>query len=107
MYVSERPGTEQVTYSQNGNQVVTITIVSGGTGYAAPPTITITGGGSPITTATATCTVNAGAVNTVTITNAGNGYTSNPTVTLTGGGFTKQAQLVATIEETNYIYYGQ
>jgi len=106
MYVDEKDGTEEVTYSQNGKQVQTITIVDGGTGYATAPTITISGGGSPITTATATCTISGGVVNTVTIINAGNGYTENPLVTLSGGGATTTAQLIANINETNYIYTG-
>tara|TARA_R110002020_G_scaffold150_5_gene771 strand:- start:1762 stop:2364 length:603 start_codon:yes stop_codon:yes gene_type:complete len=106
MYVAEKDGSEEVVYSQNGKQVQTITIVDGGVGYTSPPTITITGGGSPITTATATCLVSAGAVNTVTITNAGNGYTENPLVSLTGGGATTTAQLIANINQTNYIYTG-
>ena len=105
MYVTEKAGTEQVSYSQNGRSVQTITIISGGVGYTTPPTITITGG-NPITTATATCTIAAGAITSVTITNSGNGYTSTPTVDLTGGGSTEEAQLVASIQETNYIYSG-
>ena len=105
MYVTEKAGTEEVTYSQNGRSVQTITIVSGGAGYTSAPTLTITGG-SPITTATATCTVSGGAINSVTITNAGNGYTSTPTISMTGGGFTTEGQLIASIEETNYIYSG-
>ena len=79
-----------------------------GTGYTTAPTVTIA---APGTTgghqATATCTVLAGAVNTVTITYAGSGYETNPIVTLTGGGFTAEATITATIEQTNYIYYGQ
>lgn len=105
MYVSEKAGTEEVTYSQNGRSVQTITIVNGGAGYTSAPTIEITGGGF-IEQATATCDIAGGKVNSVTITNAGNGYTSRPTIELTGGGFTTQAQLSASIEETNYIYTG-
>ena len=105
MYVTEKAGTEEVAYSQNGRSVVSITIVSGGAGYTSAPTLTITGG-SPITTATATCTVSGGAIDSVTITNAGNGYTSTPVKSMSGGGFTTEGQLVASIQETNYIYTG-
>lgn len=58
--------------------------LSGGTGYASAPTVTITGGGG--TGATAIANVAGGTVTSFTITNTGTGYTSNPTVTLTGGG---------------------
>ena len=105
MYVTEKAGTEEVAYSQNGRSLVSITIVSGGAGYTSAPTLTITGG-SPITTATATCTVSGGAIDSVTITNAGNGYTSTPVISMSGGGFTTEGQLVASIQETNYIYSG-
>ena len=87
----------------------TLTIQSGGAGYTTSPTITIQsppayGGGQQ---AEAPCTVSGGEVNTVTITYAGSGYITNPIVTLTGGGFTTAANITASIEQTNYIYYGQ
>ena len=106
MYVAEKSGIEEVTYSQNGKGVQSITITDGGAGYTSAPTIVISGGGNPITTATATCTVSGGEINTVTITDPGNGYTSNPTISVTGGGSTTLGRLVANIEETNYIYAG-
>jgi len=43
----------------------------------------------------------------ITITAGGSGYTSAPNVIVTGGGATKQAEVMATLEETNYIFYGQ
>ena len=109
LYLSEKEGSEEVQYVQSAKRVQTLTIQFGGAGYATAPTITIEapptyGGGQ---TATATCTVSGGAVNTVTITYAGSGYTTNPIVTLTGGGFTTAANITASIEQTNYIYYGQ
>jgi len=106
MYVAEKSGIEEVTYSQNGKGVQSITIIEAGVGYTSAPTIVISGGGNPITTATATCTVSGGAINTVTITDSGNGYTSTPTVTIGGGGSTTVGRLVASIKETNYIYAG-
>ena len=108
LYLSEKDGTEEITYIQNAKRVQTLTIQDGGAGYGTVPTITIAApdlnGGQQ---ATATCTVSGGAVNTVTITYAGSGYTTNPIVTLTGGGFTTAANITASIEQTNYIYYGQ
>ena len=108
LYLSEKDGSEEVQYIQNAKRVQALTIQSGGTGYATAPTVTIA---APGTTggkqATATCTISGGVVNTVTITYAGSGYTTNPIVTLTGGGFTTAATITASIEQTNYIYYGQ
>ena len=103
--LTEEVGDEQVQYVQKAKSVQTLTVTYAGTGYTSPPTITITG--DNITQATATCTILAGAVNTVTITDAGSGYTTNPTVTVTGGGATEDASIVANIEQTNYIFYGQ
>ena len=108
LYLSEKAGDEEVQYIQNAKRVQTLTIAYGGTGYATAPTVTIA---APGTTggkqATATCTVSGGVINTVTITYAGSGYTTNPIVTLTGGGFTSPGTITASIEQTNYIYYGQ
>jgi len=108
LYLAEKDGSEEVQYIQNAKRVQTLTIAFGGTGYAVAPTVTIaapgTNGGQQ---ATATCTILAGVVNTVAITYAGSGYETNPIVTLTGGGFTDAATITATIEQTNYIYYGQ
>ena len=105
MYIDEKSGTEEVSYIQSANSVQTLSIKYGGAGYTSAPTLTITG--DNITQATATATVAGGVVNAVTITNAGSGYTKNPTVTVSGGGATLDASITASIEETNYIYYGQ
>ena len=108
LYLSEKDGSEEVQYIQNAKRVQALTIAYGGLGYATAPTVTIA---APGTTggkqATATCTVLAGIVNTVTITYAGSGYITNPIVTLTGGGFATAANITASIEQSNYIYYGQ
>jgi hypothetical protein len=110
LYLSDiaKPAGDEVQYIQNAKRVQTLTIASGGSGYATAPTVTIAAptlnGG---TTATATCTVSGGVVNTVTITAPGSGYETNPVVTLAGGGFTVPATITASVEETNYIYYGQ
>tara|TARA_R110002073_G_scaffold265180_1_gene428298 strand:+ start:179 stop:886 length:708 start_codon:yes stop_codon:yes gene_type:complete len=107
LYLSEKKGSEEVQYIQNAKRVQTLTIVYGGTGYGSVPDVTIAApSGTGGQTATATCTVLAGVVNTVTITYAGSGYTTNPIVTVTGGGGSG-ATITATIEQTNYIYYGQ
>ena len=60
--------------------VSSITLGSGGTGYASAPAVSITGGGG--TGATATATVSGGVVTGFTVTAGGTGYTSVPTVTV-------------------------
>lgn len=62
------------------DQVGSITITDGGSGYSAAPTVTISAPTSG-TTATATATVTGGVVTAVTITDPGSGYTTTPTVT--------------------------
>ena len=109
LYLSEKDGSEEITYIQNAKRVQKLTIQFAGAGYDTAPTISIAApdlnGGQQ---ATATCTINIeGFVETVTITYAGSGYSVDPIVTLTGGGFTDAATITATIEKTNYIYYGQ
>jgi hypothetical protein len=104
MLVSEQAGTEEVQYVQNGGEVISLNIATGGLGYSSAPVVTITG--DCITPATATCTVSGGVVNSVTIVNAGNGYTSDPVVTLSNVGETTTASITASIQENNYIYNG-
>jgi len=60
------------------NQVASVTVVSGGTGYLTAPSIVFTSGtGSG---AVATCTVLNGVVQTVTVTSPGSSYATVPTV---------------------------
>lgn len=78
-------GTVYDMYDDNYSDTLDgINLLSGGYGYADPPTVTITGGGG--TGATAVATIANGIVIDITMTNYGRGYVSNPTVTLSGGG---------------------
>ena len=86
--------TATVVYPLGTNALTGVTVVSGGAGYTAAPTVTFSGGGG--TGATATATVSGGAVTAVTLTSAGSGYDSPPTVLLTGGGRTTEATANAT-----------
>lgn len=61
--------------------VNSITFTNLGAGYASAPTLTFTGG-TPLTNATATCTILNGKINSATITNVGNGFKSVPTITI-------------------------
>ena len=58
--------------------VVGITVTNGGSGYAFPPLVTISGGGG--SGATAFSAISDGAVISITVSNAGSGYTSVPQV---------------------------
>ena len=60
--------------------LVSVPIITGGSGYISNPTVSITGGGG--SGATATATVVNGVVTGITITQAGSGYTSAPVVTI-------------------------
>lgn len=66
-----------------GNRIV-LTVTTAGSGYTAAPVITISGGGG--FDAAATVSVTSGRLNVITMQNRGYGYTSAPTVTLTGAG---------------------
>ena len=106
MYVAEKAGTEEVSYTQNAKSVQTLTIAFAGVGYTSVPDIAFVGDCISHATATATINDGTGEVTGVTITNAGSGYTENPQVTVTGGGATSDATIIANIEQTNYIYTG-
>ena len=74
------------------SEVDYLRVITGGSGYTSPPTVTITDPTGYGTGATATAIVVNGAVVGFTVTNAGYGYTSPfPTVTITGGGGTGAA----------------
>lgn len=85
--VGYNPGAEVATAAAAitpAGRVSSITLGSGGTGYTAGTTVTLTGGGG--SGATATATVVGGAVTGFTIGNPGSGYTAAPTVEITGVG---------------------
>jgi autotransporter-associated beta strand protein len=69
--------------------------LSGGSGYTADPTVTISGGGG--SGATAVAIINAsGAVTDIIITNPGSGYTSAPTFTIAAPSSGTQATVAST-----------
>ncbi len=67
-----------------GGPIGGVTLTSGGAGYKAPITVSITGGGG--TGATATATLAPIGVAALTLVNGGSNYSSAPTVTISGGG---------------------
>jgi len=70
-------------YVSQGGVSPNITVTAGGTGYGAPPPVTISGGSG--TGATAVATVQNGAVIEVTLTNPGRGYLPTDTLTVSFG----------------------
>ena len=74
--------------------IVAINLVTGGSGYASAPTVSLSGGSG--TGATAICHMAGTRVESVVIVNQGTGYTSAPTVTLnaaTGSGAEAEAKV--------------
>lgn len=63
-----------------GSGVVKVTVSTGGSSYAAPPTVSFSGGGG--TGAAAVAVMNGTKVDAVVLTNAGTGYVSEPSVAL-------------------------
>jgi hypothetical protein len=68
------------TATRSGSFITSYAVTSGGSGYTAAPTVTITGGGG--SGATASATVSGGVVTAINPVSAGTGYTSTPTVTV-------------------------
>jgi autotransporter-associated beta strand protein len=69
-----------------GSGVLSIPVTAGGSGYVAPPYVSITGGGGSNATAFARIDRATGALTAVEVTNPGAGYTNAPAVALIGGG---------------------
>lgn len=69
-----------------GNGVSELALTAGGSGYAAPPRVVLSGGGGSNATAVAFIDYGSGAVTGVVITCRGEGYASAPTVAFTDGG---------------------
>lgn len=69
-----------------GSGVYKITVGASGSGYTAPPSVTLSGGGG--TGASAVAQMAGTNVQAVLVTNAGTGYTAAPSVSFAGGGGT-------------------
>jgi len=74
----------KVIETLDSGEIASVTIISGGSGFTANPTIKAVGGGG--SGATFTTAIGSGSIITVTITNSGNGYTSFPTLIVEGDG---------------------
>lgn len=63
--------------------IVKVAVVTGGTGYTSPPSVTLVGGGG--TGAAVQAILDNGKVQSLAIISSGSGYTASPSVTLSGG----------------------
>lgn len=100
--VFARPGAVGEIFDNILGGVGAIPVATGGAGYTAAPTVTISAPNAPNgVQATATATVAAGAVTAITVTNPGSGYNAAPAVTLTGGGSTT----AATVGTVTLVYW--
>lgn len=70
--------------SRTSGGIVSVNLVTSGSGYASAPAVAFAGGGG--VGATAICHMAGTRVESVVIVNQGTGYTAAPTVTLSGGG---------------------
>jgi hypothetical protein len=69
--------------SRTPGGIVNVVVSTGGTGYTAPPAITVSGGGG--TGAVLQAQVSDSRVSSVVVVNAGTGYTSNPSISFSTG----------------------
>ena len=87
--------------SRRSGQVVSISLATGGSGYTAPPAVSISGGGGN----GASCIAHmAGTqVESVVITNGGTGYTSAPTVTIAGNASATAGVYVGAVIPASFV----
>jgi len=80
-------GHPALSFGVGNGKLIKVVVTHRGSGYTAAPSVTITGGGTTVTQATATANLNStsGQLDSITLTSAGSGYTSLPTVTITRG----------------------
>lgn len=85
--------------------VDSIALTNGGSGYTAPPAVSLTGGGGTGATAVAALGTgaNAGKVASITVTNPGTGYTTAPAVAFTGGTGTGAAATSAVDGKADFV----
>jgi len=81
-----------------GKVLSAISVTKGGTGYIAPPAVTLTGGGGTGATAVAEIDRSTGKITALRVTSGGSGYTSAPSVAFAGGGG-KDASATAVVSE--------
>ncbi|SAK53562.1 hypothetical protein AWB78_01338 [Caballeronia calidae] len=88
-------------WDDSKDNVGSVIVSNGGSGYTAAPTVTFSAPGAG-TTATGTAVIQGGAVTKVNVTNPGSGYSAAPTVSFSGGsgtGAAATANLVSALDE--------
>lgn len=93
------------TWDYSKDEVGSVQVTSGGSGYTSAPTVAFSAPSSGVT-ASGTAVVQNGEVVQVNITNPGSGYTAAPTVTFSGGGGTG-ATATATLASAIHILASQ
>ena len=92
--------------SAGGDNVVSVAVVNGGSGYAEVPGIEFTGGGG--SGAAATVTLTGGVVSSIAVTNVGSSYETVPTVTIQAPCLTIPTSGITTSTDTiSYTAHGQ
>ena len=98
-------GVDTTEISAGGDNVTSIAIIQGGSGYVEAPAVSFSGGGG--SGAAATATISNGAVTAVTVTNVGSAYTSVPTVNINNPAVTIPTSAVNTTTEViSYTGHG-
>ena len=101
--VPDQPGTPALAYAvTEGGVVTSINVLNGGTGYLAPPKISIIGEGSG---ATAVATISEGVVTGIEVTNGGSGYWYLPNAGMGAGVYpnTPNQTGAAVLISTGYV----
>lgn len=97
---------DRAEVSAGGDNVVSVAIVSGGSGYVEAPGVSFSGGGG--SSAAASATISGGAVTAVTMSNVGSSYETVPTVTIQVPVLTVGTAAVnTTTESIAYTAHGQ
>ena len=97
---------DKTEITAGNDNIVDISIISGGSGYVEAPGVSFSGGGG--TSAAATAYISGGVVNNIQITNVGSGYTSTPTVSVQVPLMTINTGIVVAANDTiMYAAHGQ
>ena len=96
----DRPFNKADYTTTTADQVATVTVTGGGSGYSTPPGVSFSGGGGE-PGAAATAVLQGGAVVKVRVTNGGNGFTSAPDVAIVGAATATSAVVTTQTNEAN------
>ena len=98
-------GMDTTEIGAGGDNVTSVAIIQGGSGYVEAPAVSFSGGGG--SSAAATATISGGEVTAITVTNVGSSYTSAPTVNINNPAVTIPTSAVNTTTEViSYTGHG-